>query len=458
MWRPRDIDLEKPLYLAIADALQRDIADGTIAPGARLPTHRELADIVGVDVSTVTRAYKESERRGLLSGTVGRGTFVSADVGVSVPLVRGDTFVPDLLEMGLVLPLYSLEGRVADTIRENMASMDLSRFLRYSDPRGMEEHRAAGAIWVNRYGLSATASDILVTSGTQNGLSCALMALLRPGDRIAVDALTYPGLKTVASMLNIRLVSIEMDGAGMLPDALEAACRREAIRALYLMPEVQNPTTSTLPDERREAIAVIIEKHDLILLEDDAYADTRERRNAALSARLPDNALFFGGISKVFGAGLRVSFLAAPARWRSALERAILASVWMASPLCSAIVSGIIADGSVEAIIRSKREEARRRVSLATEKLGAWRFLCPPTGFFGWLELPRPWSGKEFELAAAASGVRVLCAEKFAVGKDTPAAVRLSLSGPETIDELSRGVDVLVKILTKDRWDGDGVF
>jgi DNA-binding transcriptional MocR family regulator len=284
------------------------------------------------------------------------------------------------------------------------------------------------------------------------------MALLKPGDRIAVDALTYPGLKTVASMLNIRLVSIEMDGSGMLPDALAAACRREAIRALYLMPEVQNPTTSSLPDDRREAIAGIVERHDLILLEDDAYADTREKRNAALSARLPDNALFFGGISKVFGAGLRVSFLAAPARWRNALERAILATVWMASPFCSAIVSGIIADGGVEALLRAKREEARRRAAVAAEKLDAWRFLCPPSGFFGWLELPRSWSGKEFELAAAAAGVRVFCAEKFAVGKDTPAAVRLSLSGPETIDDLSRGLDILAKILAEDRREGDGVF
>ncbi len=449
MWRPQALDDNKPLYIAIADALERDIAEGRLGPGERIPTQRELASAVGVDLSTVTRAYAESGRRGLISATVGRGSFVSADIGVSVPLVRGGAVDSALLEMGLVLPLYSLEKETTAAVRASIASANLGQYLRYCDPRGLAEHREVGAQWVRRYGVEASAEDILVASGTQNGLACALMSLLKPGDRVAVEALTYPGLKTAASMLGIKLVPIPMDSAGLLPDDLEAACRREAVRALYLMPEVQNPTTVALPEDRRRAVVDIVHRYGLILLEDDAYGDTRENRRPALSASAPDNAIFFGGISKVFGAGLRISFLAAPHRFVGAIERAILSSVWMASPLSAMIVARIIQSGDAKAIIAAKKTEARRRSALAAKSLATHRFHCPPAGFFGWLELPSGWTGKEFELEARDAGVRLFCAEKFAVGGQSPAAVRLSLSGPDTIEDLQRGLECVSRLLAE---------
>lgn len=191
-----------------------------------------------------------------------------------------------------------------------------------------------------------------------------------------------------------------------------------------------------------------MKRRDLILLEDDAYGQMGKRR-AALCSRLPDHGIYFGGTSKVFGAGLRISFVAAPKRFLGSLEQAVLCTVWMASPLNAALASSIIASGKVESVIRAKKEEARHRTAMALRKLAPWPVRARQTGFFVWLELPAGWTGREFELAAREKGVRVFCAEKFAVGGGTaPAAVRLSLTGPETREELSNGLEVLAGVLS----------
>jgi len=450
MWKPQRLDDTLPLYRAIAEAIARDVAAGALRPGERLPTQRQLAAGIGVDLSTVTRALKECERRGLVSGAVGRGTFVAADTGVSVAMSRSaDSADASLIEMGLVLPLYGIEATVIDEVRAALLEVDLSRFLRYADPAGMPEHRRIGARWLARSGLKVAPESVLVTSGSQNAITCALMALFGPGDHLAVDELTFPGLKTAARMLNVRLVPIPMDEQGMVPEALGAACRRERVRGLYLMPEFHNPTTSALPDERREKIRRIVERNDLIVMEDDAYGHTGTRK-PPLAARLPRNGIFFGGTSKVFGAGLRCSFVAAPPRYLASLERAIHTTVWMASPLATEIIARVVESGRADDLVRAENQEARARTALALKKLAGHTVRARASGFFVWLELPQGWTGRELELAAREAGVRVFCAEKFTVGGGTaPAAVRVSLTGPETQAELGRGLDVLAGILSR---------
>ncbi|MFH1136971.1 MAG: PLP-dependent aminotransferase family protein [Pseudomonadota bacterium] len=458
MWKPR-LDPDKPLYLAIIDALEKDAASGRLKPGQKLPPQRDLADQLGVNVSTVSRAFKEGERRGLISGTVGRGTFISADAGIAVPLVQHDAPKTGLIEMGLVLPLYARESRVSAGLKDIFAALDPAPLLRYAGPAGLREHRETGAAWLERFGLKAGAEEIIVTSGSQNALACCLMGLFRCGDRLAVDALTYPGVKTLAGLLGIRLVPISLDDQGMSPEALETACRRDSIRGLYLMPEFQNPTTGRLAEVRREKIAKIIEKHDLILIEDEAYGFTSELAGKALSARLPEHGIFIGGLSKAFGAGLRISFLGAGKRFREALEQAMLGSTWMASPLCAELACRIINSGLAGETMAEKRDEAEIRLKMARDKPFGPRLRFRPHGFFAWLELPEPWTGREFELTAREAGVRIFCAEKFAVGGGrAPAAVRVSLSGPETRADLARGLDILAGILSGGFRDERAVF
>ncbi|MGE5631977.1 MAG: PLP-dependent aminotransferase family protein [Caulobacteraceae bacterium] len=448
MWNPKTIDMDKPLYIAIVDALERDINSGVLKPGQQMPPHRELADIIGVNVSTITRAYKEAERRGLVSGTVGRGTFISVDVNTATSMMRPETNNIGKLEMGLVLPLYEVEPDIEDKILHLVQSGHIAEYLRYTDPLGLPEHREIGALWTNRFGVPASADDIVVCSGAQHSMACCLASLFQAGDKIAVDSLTYPGIKSLSAMLGIRLVPVDMDGEGMIPEALEMVCRRDRIRGLYIMPGVQNPTTVSMSEGRRGKIAEVVLRHGLILIEDDAYSYTRPALPVPVACLVPQNSVYIAGVSKAFYAGLRVAFVVAPKHLRNRIAKAVLNTIWMTPALNAAIVSECIKDGTADKIMVAKKEEAARRFAVVRDKLAGYAFAGPAEGFFIWLNIPDRWSGKEFELMARESGVNIFCAEKFAVGSTTaPHAVRISLTGPSNIGELSRGIDVIKSLL-----------
>lgn len=449
IWLPLIEKGDGPLYQALADAIEQDVRSGRLGRGTRLPTHRDLADTLGVNVSTVTRGYAEAERRGLIHATVGRGTFVASDGGASPSLVAPAPHGPGIVEMGIVTPLYALDPDIADGLRCLSARRDLTRLLHYAAPPGLPEHRAAGAAWMTRYGLDADPADVVVTAGGQHALTCCLTALFHPGQRLAVDALTYPGIKSLAATLGIRLAPVSGDDQGMSAADLDAACRREEIAGVYLMPGAHNPTTVFMPPERREEIAAVIRRYGLLLIEDDAYALTHPSCPAApVLAGVPERGIFIAGVSKAFGAGLRVAFLAAPGPLRTGLSEAVLNTVWMASPITTELACSWIMDGTADATLAAKRGEARRRYAVAAERLAGYVYRGHETGFFLWLHLPAPWSGAALELRAREAGVNLFGAERFGVGHEpVPAAARISLSGPKSLKDLTKGLEVIRRIL-----------
>ena len=448
IWTPTLADDQGPLYRQLADAMERDIAAGRLAPGQRLPTHRDLADALGVNVSTVTRGYREAEQRGLVAGTVGRGTFVAADAVTATAMVSFEPSGPGMVEMGLISPLPHLDPDLADGFKRIARRKDSTAFMRYTDPRGLPEHREVGARWAGRYELDVPPEQIVVCAGAQHGLTCCLTGLFRPGDRIAVDCLTYPGMKTLAEMLHLRLVPIAMDDHGMTPDGLDAACRRERIAGLYLMPGVHNPTTATMPETRRADIARLARTHDLILLEDDAYDLTAPGERQPVSTRIPDRSVFIAGLSKSLAAGLRVAFLVAPPPLLKSLAHSVLNTIWMAPPLTVELAAVWIDDGTAEQTIRRKQAETARRYMLACDLLEDHRFVGKKTGFFIWLDLPPALTGAAFEARARERGVNAFAAEKFTVGHATePNAARISLTGARNLDELRTGLGVVRDIL-----------
>ncbi|MCJ2165295.1 PLP-dependent aminotransferase family protein [Pseudodesulfovibrio sp. S3] len=439
---------KEPLYMGLADAIERDISAGVLAPGTRLPTHRDLADSLGLNVSTVTRGYREAEKRGLVSGTVGRGTFVASDATTSTSLVSFEPCPAGMLEMGLIEPLDHLDPSVTEGFKRISRRKDPSTFMRYSDPRGQLEHRRAGAEWANRFGMEAEAENIIVSAGSQHALTCALSGLLRPGERIATDELTYPGLKTLVAMLGLRLVPIRMDEHGMVPASLDAACRRDEIKAVYLMPGVHNPTTITIPEARRDELARLADKHDLIIIEDDAYDLTDPGRLEPVGNRARHRSIYIAGMSKSLAAGLRVAFVVAPASMLKPLAQAVLNTIWMAPPLNVELTSMWINDGTADRVVEQKRAEAARRYMLACDLLDGFRFRGKPSGFYLWCELPEPWTGQALENAAREHGVNVFGAEKFVVGDSPPPrAARISLTGTSTVDQLEKGLRIIRDIV-----------
>ncbi|WP_027186378.1 PLP-dependent aminotransferase family protein [Desulfovibrio inopinatus] len=448
IWTPHIPESGGPLYKKLADAIERAIACGELKPGERLPTHRDLADVLHMNVSTVTRGYLEAEKRSLVTGTVGRGTYVASDAVTNTSMVSFEPEMPGLLDLGLVSQLSCLDPDITEGFRRIARRKDPAAFMRYTDPRGLPEHRAAGALWASRYGLEVEAEDIIVCSGSQHGLTCCMSGLLRPGDRIATDALTYPGMKTLASMLGMRLVPIAMDEHGMIPESLDVACRRDDIKAVYLMPDVHNPTTATIPESRRDRIAHLAEVHDLLIIEDDAYALTGTGGQTPITARVRQRGVFVAGISKSFAAGLRVSFLVVPKRHLKPLAQAVLNTIWMSPALNAELVSMWILDGTADAVVKRKQAEGAQCFQVASNALKELRFQGKPNGFFIWLELPERWTGQMLERAARRAGISIFGAEKFAVGQTSPPpAARISLTGIEDFTTLHNALTTLREIL-----------
>ncbi len=448
IWTPNIQSNSNPLYIKLADAIEHDIFSGRLQPAEKLPTHRDLADSLGMNVTTITRGYKEAEKRGLIAGTVGRGTYVSSDAGTSSAMVSYEPHAPGMIELGLINPLYHLDPDLTDGLRKLCRKRDTSVLMRYSDPGGIPYHRTVGANWAKRFGLDVSTDNIVVCSGAQHALTCALGTLFQPGDNIATDSLTYPGMKTLCAMLGLRLIPVEMDQSGMIPENLDSVCRRQRIKGLYLMPGVHNPTTVTVSEQRRNALANIVTNHQLKVIEDDAYDLTRPGVIPPITALIPENAVYIAGISKALAAGLRVAFMVVPKKLHRPICEAILNTVWMTPPLNVELISMWIKDGTADKVIDLKQKEAAERFILTKKILNGYSFSGIPTGFFIWLSLPRPWRGNIFEQRMRELGVNVFGAEKFTVG-DAPAppAARISLTGTKTLEELATGLQLVKRVL-----------
>ena len=367
MWELKIIDTDQSLYIAIADAMQRDINLGILIPGERLPTHRQLAKTVGVNVTTVTRAYKEAERRGLIVSTVGNGTFVSPDLGRTSTFFGPPTTASTYVEMGMVLPMHTLEPDIRDLLQTISRKTDWSSFMAYTPPEGCPAHRATGAKWMRRLGFPANPEQVIVTAGVQHALTCVLSSIFSPGDAIAVDQLTYPAFKSAAARCGLRLEPVSMDAEGMCPIALTSLLKRVPIKGIYTVSVMQNPTNAKMTATRRADIIDIIRKHELILLEDDIYRFMAIDPVPPLSADIPEQSIYFAGVSKAFYAGLRIAFLSAPRKYYARIAQGVVDTLWMAPALNAELVCNCIESGLSNQIIDIKRAEIRKRAALVEQ-------------------------------------------------------------------------------------------
>lgn len=449
-WTPRLEPDAKPLYAAIVQALADDAAEGRLSQGDRLPTHRELSDALGVSLGTVTRAYKEAERRGIIRGVVGRGTFVGTAVARQNPLAAVDPSHPQIIDLGVSWPIYSEDPDLAGTLREIAARPDVRRLTQYHPNRGMARHRAAGAEWIRRMGLDADPEDVLVCVGTQHALTISMAVLLQPGDTLLTESLTYPGTKAVAELLGVKLHGLPMDREGLLPDAFASACRQRRGKVLYTVPSVHNPTTGTMSAQRRRDIATVAREHGVAVIEDGVHHRLATDDLPPMASLAPERTFLLAGLAKAVCGGLRVAFLRAPAPFREHLARSIWATTWLAPPLAVEVAATWIEDGTAEAAVERKRAEAAARLAIVQDVLGDLPFRAAPHGFHIWLALPDRWTSAAFAADTFRRGVAVTTVDAFAVGEHLPEqGVRICTSAAENRDALERALPRI-----RDAWAG----
>lgn len=283
-WKPQKEELTKPYYLSIADRLENDILTGKLPEDAKLPPQRELADYLDLNLSTITRAYKLCELKGLLYAVTGHGTFVSPGFSVSDtfldkssalrgPAQPGGPAEPGRpIELGMIKPFYECNPIVQDAAQRVLQRAEAIKLFEYSEPLGTGRQIDAALQWLHRLGIPAAKENILLSAGAQNALSVVLISLFRAGDKIAVDDFTYTNFKELAHFLQIQLIAVPADESGMLPDALAKICKNTEIKGIYLMPACSNPTGIFMPPARRLELTEVIQRHGLLLIEDDIYS------------------------------------------------------------------------------------------------------------------------------------------------------------------------------------------
>ncbi len=463
MWTPDLTVFSGPTYKAIADAIGQAIKAGELKSGERLPTHRALADCLGVTVGTITRGYAEAERQYLVEARVGSGTYVrnhpSENSGFLIADEESQNDSQIDLSYSVALSLNQ-EQDLSDELEEIRRDRVLMhRLLQYHPEYGMARHRHAGKRWLEMTGIECVDENrILVSNGGQHGFFTTLLALCQRGDTVLCDGLSYPGFIAAARQLGLRLIGLNMDAEGSTPEALELACQRYQPRAIYLMPRLNNPTSRQMSAERIDTLASICRRHQVHIIEDDVQGCLTDSQHATFTNRAPDITILVSSCSKALAGGLRIGFIYPTADTFERVANSLRVSCWMIAPLPAEVACRWIMSERAERMMALQRDELHIRHQMAAETFADYEYEAVSSAFNLWLHLPEPWRAAAFARRAAEADVLLKPAEVFAAGQfPAPQAVRLCLGGETTRTQLQEGLQRIACIL-KEMPAADGDF
>lgn len=418
-------------YTALVDIVAADIAAGRLKAGERLPPQRQFAYEKGIAASTAARVYAELLRRGLVVGEVGRGTFVAGPA--APPLLQGEPF-DGRIDLEFNFPTLADQ---AELIARSLATWQqpevLGPALAPVTQRRLVEAARISADFFASDGFRPRAEDFLFAGSGRQAIAAAVSALVPVGGRLAVEALTYPMIKGIATRLGVTLVPIAIDGEGIRPDALARAHRAGVLHAVYLQPVMQNPLGRTMSAARRDDLVRVAHKLDLVIIEDLIYGFLADE--PPLAAEAAERSIVVDSLSKRLAPGIAVGFLHAPAQYRERVAAALRTGTWSVTPLALALGMHLLADGTAAEITRRKRADALLRQAIVAECLADHRIETDPRSCHVWLELPEGWRAEALTAAAARAGIAITPASAFAVAPGhSPNAVRLALGQPSHAD------------------------
>jgi DNA-binding transcriptional MocR family regulator len=432
-----------PRYLQIADFIERALSDGRLHAGDRLPSQRQLAAVLKVDLTTVTRAYDEAKRRHLLEGNGARGTYATA------PKVE----LGQMLDLSMNIPPQPEGVDFDDMLKQGLAQVllrtDSNQLMTYHLGGGSKTAREAGASWLAPMFDSVDADHLVVCPGAQSALAALILTLTQPGDVILTEPAVYPGLRSAAEQLGRRIVAVEADDSGMRPDMLERACREHGARVIYLNPTLQNPTALTMPGQRRREIALVAAKCDAKIIEDDPYWLLADDPPPPVARFAPGQVYYISTLSKCLTPGLRTAFVRLPdVQVRERFLVALRAFALMSTPLTTVLMTQWINDGSAGRLLAGVRNEARGRQFL-TRQILAGSLDGPGDGIHVWLPLPSYWTSHDLAQTARAEGLTVTASDVFFAGLRPPNAIRISLGTSRDRTRLAAALRKLSQLLAR---------
>lgn len=458
-----------PLYRQLYEYFRQAIEAGQMRKGERLPATRELAGSLGLNRTTVSAAYELLESEGLITGQVGRGSFVAgtpAEPGGldwSGLLVRSETAFPPAPPAGPVSisfaasrpseRLFPLEA-LAESCREALAG-DGASILQLGSPGGYEPLRRYLLDKAQQEGVARPGDDLIITSGCQQALDLIRRVLLAAGDRVAVEDPVYPGLRNLFLDAGVRLIGVPMQETGFELGHLERVLNEQRPKLVVVTPNFQNPTGATAPHSARLELLRMVRRAGAVLVENDIYGALRYSGEAIADIKAMDetgDTVLLRSFSKVAFPGLRVGWAIAQRPLIQRLLEAKQIADLHTDQLAQAVLlrfaeSGRLAEHSAR-VLAAGSERLNAVLESCSRHLPAGaRFTRPQGGMNLWVRLPEPLDAGELLPRAHREGVAYLPGRYFAVSHYAPGGMRLSFAGLEP-EEIKEGVRILGRIFT----------
>ncbi|GAC1357197.1 MAG: PLP-dependent aminotransferase family protein [Ktedonobacteraceae bacterium] len=471
-------DNDTPLYRQISQSLREAILAGELAEGTRLPTERALAQALGVNRTTIMNAYNELSGEGLIEGHVGRGTLVKRSYFER----EGDYFDEDMPSwlFGLSAGEDALLGPDArvlselSTLGENQEIISLAQgtpaldmlpadlisgivdnglqqarqqALGYCPVEGFQALRRSIAARMRKRGVAVDLQNILILSGSTQGIGLIGRFLLNPGDEVIVEVPTYLGAVQTFRALGARVIGIPTDSEGIRVDLLESVLARRQPRFIYTLPTFQNPTGAVMSAERRRRLLLLARRYQIPILEDDAYSEIYFEDKVPQPLKALDthgNVLYLSTYSKILAPGLRVAWLAAPEPVIERLSMHKQVFDLNTNAFGQWIVNEILQRDLLDAHLALLRQSYKRKLELMLEAIATYwpqgvRIYRPGGGMHLWCRLPGDMRARTLLREAATEKVTFVIGEPFHVDGGGHHYIRLSFASP-TEEHITEGV------------------
>ena len=457
-WLPDVSTGSGPLYMRLADRIETDIVKGILLPGAKLPPQRDLAYDIGVTIGTIGRAYALVRERGLVSGEVGRGTFVLGrdaepdNSNEPAPRQIAGTRAPDAIPNKLVMDSTSApdvgQGEVIGRITSEIAEEYPDKIIDYTRS-WPTDWREAGARWLAADGWKPDPQTVVPTVGVHASAMAVIAAMTAPGDKIVFEQLTYSSISRSANLIGRRSVVVKTDEHGPLPEDFDRLCAQQHPKLAFFIPSLHNPTLTITPVSRRREIAEIARKHNVWLMEDSIYGAMLDQPPTPISAFLPERTFHIGGLSKSVSAGVRGGWVSCPANIAPRIQVAHKMITGGLPFMLAELSSRMVLSGAADTIRQASRVEVEAREAMARQAFAGLDFVSHKRAPFLWMKLPDPWLSGTFKQAAASEGVLIDDEDEYKPGRTEHFyhRVRVGFSTPKRREDIHTGFTILRRLI-----------
>lgn len=454
-----DLGRATPLYLQIAHALIHEIERGRLVSGAYLPSSRELAAQLGVNRKTVVLAYEDLIAQGWLTSSATRGTMVSDQLptappkratvlaaGPEGPAYRFNAPPTRPLALPSDAPIRLDEGSpdgrlfpedvLARAYRSAVQRATRHNRLLYRDPRGTPAlRRSVAAMLAAERGLAVGPDNICITRGSQNAIFLAARTLISPGDAVLVESLTYEPAVAAFRACGAQVVPVGLGEQGVDVDDVERKCRAHRVRAIFLTPHHQFPTTVSLRPERRLRVLQLARQFNFAVIEDDYDHEFHFQSPPLLpmASYTPEQVIYVGSLSKLLLPALRIGYIVAPTRFIDAVAHNVSVTDGMGNTITEDATADLMESGELRRHARKVTQiYARRREAFADALDGHFGEMVdvktPDGGLAFWICFRRESDLDRLEARAPSLGVRVADSRSFAAHDLAPRGLRIGFA------------------------------